>query len=159
MHLSRSAGDEWQYLGPTPGGGFVTYLSLAPLFQKWGVGFAEAGGVIFRSADGGAHWSPVLNTEGMTARDVIFVPAMETDRPVFLVATVPDPPAGADAERGALYRSTDGGLSWQALPLDNGEMATALALSPNFGRDGLLLVGTAGGNVVSVPVAALLSRP
>ena len=32
IYVSRSGGDEWEYLGPTPAGRYITYLTMAPLF-------------------------------------------------------------------------------------------------------------------------------
>ena len=75
------------------------------------------------------------------------------------MATAPDPAAGQGAERGALYRSPDGGLTWAGVPLPDGSTPTALSLSPRFAQDGLLLVGTAGGAILRLPVTALMGEP
>jgi hypothetical protein len=62
----------------------------------------------------------------------------ENNRPVFLLGG------------GKIYHSSDGGQTWAKFELPTGIVPTALAISPNFGRDGLLFVGTKDGRVVTV---------
>jgi photosystem II stability/assembly factor-like uncharacterized protein len=83
----------------------------------------------------------------------VYAPDVEVDRPVFLLTTA----AGAEpgALRGALYRSGDGGQTWQAAQLPEGVNPTALAISPDYGRDGLLFLGTADGRVLLTDIRGM----
>jgi len=140
LRISRDGGDRWERVGDTPDGQSLSMLSLAPLFTKWHVVFAYGqNGTLYRSADGGAHWNPVLTTEPSTEPpQLVYAPDIEVNRPVFLVAG------------SKLFRSGDGGQSWQAVQLPPGVSPTALAISPNFVHDRLLFVGTADGRVLAL---------
>jgi len=149
LHISRDGGDHWERVGSTPAGKPVTLLSLAPLFARWHVLFAQGGdGTLYRSADGGSSWDAVLGDLSATPTQLVYAPDIESNRPVFLVAveTLPDQPA---IMRGRLYRSGDGGLTWGEVELPEDVSPTALAISPNFAQDGLLFVGTADGRVLT----------
>jgi photosystem II stability/assembly factor-like uncharacterized protein len=150
LHISPDGGDHWERVGTTPEGKTVYWLSLAPLFAKWHVLFAHGSdGTLYRSADGGSSWDAVLRDLPATPTQLVYAPGIEFNRPVFLVAveTLPDQPA---VMRGRLYRSGDGGLTWQQVELPEDVSPTALAISPNFAQDGLLLVGTADGRVLTL---------
>jgi photosystem II stability/assembly factor-like uncharacterized protein len=150
--ISRDAGDSWTHVGDLPPGVSAELLSLAPLFEKWGVAFAYGNdGVLYRSADGGATWNAVLEAgPGLTRAQLVYAANIEANRPVFLLAR-PDFLAGvAPAARGQLYRSGDGGLTWEPMVLPGDAEPTALAISPAFAEDGLLFVGIADGRVLRV---------
>jgi photosystem II stability/assembly factor-like uncharacterized protein len=123
--------------------------------------YGDNGG-LYRSADRGATWQEVLHTDpaadnrrapGWELAHLVYAPDVEVDRPVFLLTTA----AGAEpgALRGALYRSGDGGQTWQAAQLPEGVNPTALAISPDYGRDGLLFLGTADGRVLLTDIRGM----
>ncbi len=60
---------------------------------------------------------------------------------------------------GALYRSTDGGMSWEALALPEDLVPSALAISPTFDQDGLIWLGTADGRIVPMGAEQLGPSP
>jgi photosystem II stability/assembly factor-like uncharacterized protein len=148
--LSRDGGATWAQVGELPTGNCLTLLSLAPLFERWQVVFAHTGDTLYRSADGGGIWTAVLS--GISTAQLVYGPETEGGRLLFLVD------AGSTygpAIEGRLYRSADGGQSWQAVELEPGISPTALALSPDFARDGLLFLGTADGRVVALDARTL----
>ena len=133
-------------------------LSAAPLYATWRVLFAYTGnGQLFRSADGGVSWQTVLDTglSGGSTAQIVYAPDVEVNRPVFLLATGSFWEATPDAMQSALFRSLDGGLSWQKVTAGDGVVPTALAISPTFAQDGLIFVGTAGGQVLMLNGLAL----
>ena len=154
LHISRDGGDHWERVGSTPGGRGGYLLSLAPLFDKWNVLFVLASDqTLYRSADGGKSWEAVLNIASpigggalVVPAQLVYAPAGEANRQVFLLVRIRDD-VDPSSERGMLYRSGDGGLTWQEVGLPEGVSPTALAMSPNFAEDGLLLVGTGDGQV------------
>ena len=98
--------------------------------------FAACSSGLYRSDDGGLNWRSALDTLALTEPipvvSVALSPTFTIDRTV--VAGLP----------GGALRSTDGGDTWQALsfqpPPPN---LTALAFSPNYLADGVILGGTA----------------
>ena len=141
-----------------PGPESPNMLSAAPLYAAWRVLFAYTGnGQVFRSADGGVSWQTVLDTglSGGSTAQIVYAPDVEVNRPVFLLATGPFWEATPDAMQSALFRSLDGGLSWQKVTTGDGVVPTALAISPTFAQDGLIFVGTAGGQVLTLNGLAL----
>jgi len=160
LHVSRDGGERWEPVADAPGPGSPRLLSLAPAFAKWGVLFVYGSdGALYRSPDAGRTWQTVLAT-GLAdnpAAQIAFGPGEER-RPVFLLATTFDLAAGPSAVRGKLYRSPDGGQTWQELELPAGVTPTALAISPGFQQDRLLFMGTADGRVLGLDGMQLAGR-
>lgn len=86
---------------------------------------------------------------------IAYVADVELDRPVFLLLRGSIGEGQPSTWWGKLFRSTNGGLSWQELALGNGIVPTALAISPRFAVDGLIFVGTTDGRVLSLDGLAL----
>ena len=97
--------------------------SSVPSYAKWQVAFGyEEEGRLYRSADGGQSWTRVLETGlSPSGAQMLFVPEVEANRPVFLLAlprydptyntaTGYVPPQPPDPG-GRLYRSGDGTLA------------------------------------------------
>jgi photosystem II stability/assembly factor-like uncharacterized protein len=141
LYLSQDSGDHWRSITSLPQGAWPTWVSVAPLFARWQTLFVAAlegeRGLLYRSTDGGSRWEPVLETGPEVARQMVYAPDIETNRPIFLLGS------------GTLYGSTDGGSTWQELQLPAGITPTALAISPTFAQDRLLFLGTAEGQVLN----------
>jgi len=119
------------------------------LFAKWHVLFAcSDDGSLYRSSAEGLTWEQVLTQLPPGRKQLVYAPGTEENRPVFLL--VLDRYDVSSVSKGTLYRSPDGGLTWEVRPLPEGIVPTALAISPSFGQDGLLFVGTFDGQVVTL---------
>lgn len=115
----------------------VVYAISAP----WGEGgaepcFAACQSGIYRSLDGGRSWA-LLEV----------APEQVGNPPVTAVVASPD--YGCEETlfaggHGAVMRSIDGGDRWRiiALPAPPPPLVTALAIAPNYDRDGVLFAGT-----------------
>jgi hypothetical protein len=142
LFISRDGGANWQMVGSTPNGERLALLSVGPLFSRWSVVFAfTVSGGFYRSLDGGLTWQFTMGTAYERPLQLVYAPDMEVDRPIFLL------------HGRMLDASYDGWNStWSGGPGDRlrNIVVTAMAASPNFANDGLLYVGTAGGQVMSV---------
>lgn len=163
--VSRDSGQAWEPVGSVPDGESFTRLSLAPLFDRWRVAFAFGGSSqsLYRSVDGGRSWQEVLAVGGSAgvpfSPQLAYGPETDTGRLLFLLAIDTDRNVDPPAYRGTLYRSDDGGVSWEALALPADMVPTALAISPTFAQDGLLWLGTADGRVLALKAALLHGGP
>jgi hypothetical protein len=139
--ISRDGGASWTTAGATPDGDPLVMLSLAPLFDRWGVAFAfTTGGRFYRSLDGGTTWQERMAVAPADRVEIVYAPGPEEDRPVFLL------------HGDSLDVSYDGWDStWGFGPRFRAPAAefTTLAVSPDYPADGLLFLGTADGRVIS----------
>ncbi len=134
--LASAAEDAWQAGWMDHTSAPVLQIAPAPHAEQSGVILAATGGEgILRSANRGRTWS--LVNFGLR------------DFSVLALAWAPPPPPGrwparevvfAGSERG-LYRSPAGGLGWKAVPGIEAAVQ-AIAVSPAFHEDGMVLAGT-----------------
>jgi hypothetical protein len=163
LRLSRDAGTSWQPAGALPPGASASLLSLAPTWPEDALVFAYGGdgqdAILYRSRDGGQNWSGVLDAPALTpkryrvAAQIVYSPDFRATGEMFVLVSWSDERddmSGLPLFGGTLYRSTDRGLTWQVVPLPENLSPTAVALSPDFARDGQLLVGTADGRVLTI---------
>lgn len=80
--------------------------------------------------------------------DIAYAPNVEVNRPVFALARQYNTVSTAPVQ--SLYRSADGGITWQAVVLEADISPRVLAISPRFDEDGLLFLGTEDGRVLAV---------
>ncbi len=118
---------------------YVYGLAASPAFKRDGICIAAKASGLYRSVDGGRTWQGAYQSlhlqEPLATTTVAISPAFETDRQVL---------AGI---RGGVLISRDAGENWefvQALPERQlaTPFVTALAISPNFTQDGLVLAAT-----------------
>ncbi len=127
LYRTTNAGLDWDLIWQ-PGALFA--IALSPNFAADHTLLAAGeSNLIYRSADAGVTWQ-ISNAgieEWYIAMRFAFSPNFATDRTVFL------------AGYGALYRSTDGGATWQPL-LEAHSPHFGVGVSPAFARDGIVLV-------------------
>ena len=127
----------------------VLALGVSPSFADDSTVFAGVSDGLYRSTDGGSSWQRA--TEGLTGATVVsieFSPGFERDSTVF---------AGMLGERvisymwgalryvtppGGVFRSTDGGVTWEIYGDLKNVSAMSISLSPSFEVDSTAFVGT-----------------
>ncbi|HMA38129.1 MAG TPA: hypothetical protein VKY74_27015 [Chloroflexia bacterium] len=154
VYHSADAGRTWQGLYTAADGFYSAVTGLAQQGQTLLLyaypakvtggpgGHFERPPVLLRSTDGGATWAPTLRSDGTEAR-FTFVGAPGTT--VYAaIAPAYDYGSGSEAIRsglGGLYKSTDGGATWAALPV--GMVVNNLLVDP-AGPAHLLAAGDDG---------------
>jgi photosystem II stability/assembly factor-like uncharacterized protein len=116
-------------------------LATSPAFADDGICFAARRSGLYRSDDGGATWHFTYDSLGLEAplptMAVAVSPAFKSDHIVF--GGVP----------GGITRSVDGGNDWGVSILPSPPpLVSALALSPNFGQDGVVFASTVDDGVL-----------
>jgi photosystem II stability/assembly factor-like uncharacterized protein len=110
-------------------------LAVSPDFASDGICFVARAGGLFRSHDGGLNWQSAYST-------------LQIDTALPTTAVAVSPFYGSDhtvycGVSGAVMRSTDGGTTWEATLLPQPPTpVSALAFSPAYARDGLVLAAT-----------------
>lgn len=121
----------------------ITYaLATSPRYEQDGICLAARGSGLYRSEDGGETWQSAYETLNLTAAlptmAVAISPDFASDRTVF--AGVP----------GGILRSFDGGANWDVVQLPSPPpVVSALVISPDYMRDGIVLAGTIEDGVFS----------
>jgi photosystem II stability/assembly factor-like uncharacterized protein len=110
-------------------------LAASPDFADSGICFAARRSGLYRSDDGGVTWHSAYDSLGLEAplptMAVAMSPGFESDNNVF--GGVP----------GGVTRSVDGGDSWSVSILPSPPpLVSALAVSPDFGQDGVVFAST-----------------
>lgn len=113
----------------------VYALACSPNFSEDGLCYAARSTALFRSEDGGVNWRLAYTglepgTE-LPTTTVALSPTFAKDSSLFAGVT------------GVVMRSSDAGETWHYSPLATPPpIIAALAVSPNYDMDGVLLVGT-----------------
>lgn len=99
-------------------------------------------GAVYKTTDGGANWAP--QTSGIAGQDVR---ALFVDRNDATGNTVYAATGGGSTDPGGVYRTTDGGVTWNSYSLGlPANAATALAMPPRApGAPARILAGTVSG--------------
>jgi photosystem II stability/assembly factor-like uncharacterized protein len=122
-----STGGGWQLLGPTNIGGRVTSLALDPLHADTLYAAAASGGV-WVSRDAGATFGPAWPADATQAIGAV---ATGPDGAVYAGTGEVNPGGGSLTYTGTgLYRSRDGGQSWQQLGLADSGAIGAITIDP-----------------------------
>ena len=121
----------------------ITYaLETSPNFTQDGICFAARSSGLYRSRNGGETWQSAYDSLELSAplpaMAIAISPDFASDQTVF--TGVP----------GGILRSFDGGESWDVVQLPSPPpVVSALTISPDYIRDGILLAGTVEDGVFS----------
>ncbi|MCC7439092.1 MAG: hypothetical protein IT211_11420 [Armatimonadetes bacterium] len=107
---------QWQEIGPYNIGGRIRAIAVNPLNTDIVFIGAAAGGV-WRSTDGGANWSTTFDKQASLAMGAIAI--NQTNPQVIYVGTGENTPHPMSMMGEGLFKSNDGGDTWQHLALTN----------------------------------------
>jgi hypothetical protein len=150
--ILRSAdwGNSWKFVDPTPRyENAVTALVADPsdVSRVWAGLVGNRGGVL-RSDDGGASWAYVLDPLTLDPQAEVSVFGLQLRQEALYALTAENPRPPTDTSHSGLmsdlglYRTLDGGDTWDTLSVPEG---TGGGLTMTLDAQGRLLIGTALG--------------
>ena len=138
---TRSAGGSWEFVGPTNIGGRITDIEI-PIDQPQTYYVGAASGGIFKTTDAGANWSPIFDDQLMLSIGDIEISKNDSDL-VWVGTGEVNAGGGSLAYDGdGIYKSTDGGATWEVKGLPDIGSISKIALDPN--DDDVVFVGGMG---------------
>jgi hypothetical protein len=118
----------WRFVGPTNIGGRIVDLAIDPATSPSTVYAAVSSGGIMKSTDGGMTWSPAWPSADTQAMGAL---ARGPDGTLWAGTGEANPSGGGDTFLGnGVYRSSDGGRSWQQWGLPNSGAFGRIVVNP-----------------------------
>ncbi|HKQ60371.1 MAG TPA: hypothetical protein VJS92_03740 [Candidatus Polarisedimenticolaceae bacterium] len=130
---------EYRSIGPFRGGR-VTAATGVPS-RRDTFYFGSTGGGVWKSADGGASWKPIAD-EKLEAASIGAIAVAPSDPNVIYVGTGSACPRGNVSPGNGVYRSTDGGETWQHVGLPEAGQIGRICVHP--GNPELVYVAALG---------------
>jgi len=118
----------WTLEGPTNIGGRINALAEDPNDSNTLLAGTVTGG-IFRTTNGGATWEPVFDDKNyLSIGDITYQPGSSS---VVYAGTGDRNITGFPFVGDGLYKSTDGGLTWQNIGLQDTRIISRIVVDPN----------------------------
>jgi photosystem II stability/assembly factor-like uncharacterized protein len=131
----------WEFSGPVNIGGRITDIEISLTeAQTYYVGAASGG--IFKTIDGGANWTPIFDDQEMLSIGDIEISKNNSN--VLWVGTGEVNAGGGSLayDGDGMYKSEDGGITWQSKGLPNMGSIGKVLIDPN--NDDIVYVGAMG---------------
>ncbi|MCB0457147.1 MAG: T9SS type A sorting domain-containing protein [Flavobacteriaceae bacterium] len=138
---TRSTGGTWEFVGPVNIGGRITDIEI-PIDQPQTYYVGAASGGIFKTTDAGASWAPIFDEQEMLSIGDIEISKNNTN--VVWVGTGEVNAGGGSLayDGDGIYKSEDGGTTWEVKGLPDIGSISKIALDPN--NDNTIFVGGMG---------------
>jgi len=119
---------QWRHIGPAAFGGRIEDIDALP-GAPWTIFVAAASGGIFKTVNNGVTWKPVFDREGraLSIGDVTIAPS---DPNVVWAGTGEANNRQSSSWGDGVYRSVDGGETWQHLGLEQTHHIGRIAVHP-----------------------------
>ncbi len=134
-------GNSWEFVGPLNIGGRITDIEIpSNEADTYYVGAASGG--IFKTTDAGSSWTPIFDEQEMLSIGDIEISKVDND--VVWVGTGEVNAGGGSLayDGDGIYKSEDGGLSWQAKGLPDIGSVGKILIDP--GDENTIFVGAMG---------------
>ena len=130
---------EWRSIGPANMGGRITDVEGVPGDPNV-VYVASASGGLWKTTNGGVKWTPIFEREGtISIGDIALAPS---NPEVVWVGTGESNVRNSVSFGDGVYKSTDGGKTWQHMGLKDSERISAIAIHPQ--NPDIVYVGALG---------------
>ena len=124
---TKSADGEWQQEGPLNIGGRINCIAIHPWDDNI-IYSGTAGGGIFKTADGGNSWTPA--TDELSHLPIGHI-AIDPVNPDIIYAGTGDTNIGGNVWIGnGVYKSTDGGATWDYIGLEECKIISKICINP-----------------------------
>ena len=118
---------EWRSIGPANMGGRIADVEGVPGDPNV-VYVASASGGLWKTTNGGVTWKPIFERQGtISIGDIALAPG---NPDVVWVGTGESAVRNSVSFGDGVYKSTDGGKSWQHMGLKETERVSAIAINP-----------------------------
>jgi photosystem II stability/assembly factor-like uncharacterized protein len=118
----------WEFAGPTNIGGRVVDIEFDPLTPNI-VYAATATGGVFKSTDMGTKWLPIFDEQAVLTIGDIGIDPINPD--IIYIGTGEANGGHNNFPGGGVYKSFDGGSSWQSLGLENTASIGRILVDPS----------------------------
>jgi photosystem II stability/assembly factor-like uncharacterized protein len=130
---------EWRSIGPANMGGRIADVEGVPGDPNV-VYVASASGGLWKTTNGGVKWTPIFEREGtISIGDIALAPS---NPEVVWVGTGESNVRNSVSFGDGVYKSTDGGKTWQHMGLKESERISAIAIHPQ--NPDIVYVGALG---------------
>jgi photosystem II stability/assembly factor-like uncharacterized protein len=127
VDASRFAQLEWNNVGPARGGRSTAIAGSEARPNEYY--FGATGGGLWKSVDGGLDWSPVTD-EDLTSSSVGAIGVCETDPDIVYIGTGETQLRGNIQQGDGVYRTTDGGETWEHVGLRESQNIARIRVHP-----------------------------
>ena len=119
---------EWTPIGPFNSGGRIRSVVINP-FNSQTIFIGAAGGGVWKTMDGGANWATTFDKLPSLVMGAIAIDPADTN--VIYAGTGEDVPAFATYEGEGMFKSRDGGNTWEPLGLEAVGAFSEIAVHPS----------------------------
>lgn len=140
LYRSQDSGNTWELMNIGQDQIALTKVAFSPNYKNDYTIFAGGNDLIAISNNRGSSWQ-ILSLPNWTITEFAFSPNYFVDQTLFVTVSIN--PGENQPQINGLYKSTDGGVTWNlmVIPYQQSDPAS-IALSPNFVQDHTIFVGT-----------------